>query len=294
MTGLHLKEEYPVRSGIKPAEISVVIPVFNEVENIKPITASLLDILSPLNRSFEIIFVDDGSFDGTYKAIKTVLEENPYIKLIRLRRNYGQTAAVSAGFDHANGEIIITMDGDLQNDPADIPRLIEKIEEGYDVVSGWRKNRRDDFISRKIPSLLANKLVSKMSGLRLHDYGCSLKAYRYKIAKEVALYGELHRFIPILAYIEGASIIEIPVNHNARRFGKSKYNIFRAFKVVLDLMTLIFLEKFMTRPLHIFGRIGLFSFFAGLIINLYLVFQKIVFWLILVTDRFSCLELCLY
>ncbi|OGI21053.1 MAG: glycosyl transferase [Candidatus Melainabacteria bacterium RIFOXYA12_FULL_32_12] len=258
-------------------DLSIVIPVFNEAESIRVLAESLLKVLENLNRKFEIIFIDDGSTDGSHLILKTLSEEISTIKAVRFRRNFGQTAAMAAGFDYASGGIIITLDGDLQNDPADIPRIIAKFEEGYDVVSGWRKNRQDDFITRKIPSMLANMLISKMTGTYLHDYGCSLKAYRAEIAKELSLYGELHRFIPALASIEGASISEIPVLHHARKSGKSKYNIFRTFKVILDLLTVVFLKKFMTRPLHIFGRIGLFSFITGLAICLHLAFDKIIY-----------------
>ncbi|OGH98512.1 MAG: glycosyl transferase [Candidatus Melainabacteria bacterium GWF2_32_7] len=258
-------------------DLSVVIPVFNETESIRILAESLLKVLENLNRKFEIIFVDDGSTDGSHLILKTLSEEISIVKAVRFRRNFGQTAAMAAGFNYASGGIIITLDGDLQNDPADIPRIVAKLEEGYDVVSGWRKNRQDDFITRKIPSMLANMLISKMTGTYLHDYGCSLKAYRAEIAKELSLYGELHRFIPALASIEGASISEIPVLHHARKSGKSKYNIFRTFKVILDLLTVVFLKKFMTRPLHIFGRIGLFSFITGLAICLHLAFDKIIY-----------------
>lgn len=258
-------------------ELSIIVPIYNEVENIELLSQSILNVLESINRSFEIIFVDDGSNDGSHKVLKLLSEKNPYLKTIRFRRNYGQTAALAAGFNNAKGNIIITLDGDLQNDPADIPRLIEKLEEGYDVVSGWRKNRQDDFISRKIPSMLANKLIGKLTGVQLHDYGCSLKAYRSEIAKDISLYGEMHRFIPALAGIEGANIIEMPVMHHARKYGQSKYNILRTFKVILDLITVVFLKKFFTRPLHFFGRIGLLSFVLGFAISFYLAFEKMVF-----------------
>lgn len=264
------------KSEEEKIDLSIVVPIFNEKENVKLLADAILNIVKDLNKSFEVILVDDGSTDGTTDLLKEISENTKFIKTISFRRNYGQTAAMAAGFDMAKGDIIITMDGDLQNDPQDIPNLIEKIEEGYDVVSGWRKHRQDDLISRKIPSMIANKLISKMTGVRLHDYGCSLKAYRANIAKEISLYGELHRFIPALAGIEGARIMEIPVNHHSRKFGQSKYNILRTFKVMLDLMTVVFLRKFMTRPLHVFGRIGLFGFFLGVIINIYLVFDKLV------------------
>ena len=270
------KTEKKIISGEK-LDLSVIIPIYNEAENIKLMANSLLNILNSMNfnKGFEIIFIDDGSRDDSAGVLKALSQENNHIKGIKFRRNYGQTAAMSAGFDHASGDIIISMDGDLQNDPVDIPRLLEKIEEGYDVVSGWRKDRKDALISRKIPSMIANKLIGQLTGVRLHDYGCSLKAYTSEIAKEVPLYGELHRFIPALASIEGARIAEIPVTHHARQFGKSKYNILRTFKVMLDLMTVVFLRKFMTRPLHVFGRIGLVSLLSGIIVGTYLIYEKI-------------------
>ena len=271
-------ESYAVDNNVNVAEkvyISAIIPVYNEVENVELLCNSLINAFSQLNRSFEIIFVDDGSIDGTHDILRTLSDKYNCIKAVRFRRNYGQTAAMAAGFDYASGEIVISLDGDLQNDPADIPRLIAKLEEGYDVVSGWRKNRRDAFINRKLPSMIANRIISKMTGVHLHDYGCSLKAYRSEIAKELNLYGEMHRFIPALASIEGANIVEMPVNHHARQFGTSKYNILRTFKVILDLLTVVFLRKFMTRPLHVFGRAGLISLFLGLAVSGYLAFDKI-------------------
>jgi len=266
-----------INTSLKKVEISVIVPIYNEVENIETLSNSLLNVLNGLNRPFEIILIDDGSSDGTQKLLKSIAESNPNIKGIRFRRNFGQTAAMAAGFDYASGDIIISLDGDMQNDPADIPRLIEKLEEGYDVVSGWREHRQDNFVSRKIPSMIANRLISRLTGVHLHDYGCSLKAYRSEIAKDMSLYGEMHRFIPALAGIEGAKIIEMPVLHHPRKFGQSKYNILRTFKVILDLMTVVFLRKFMTRPLHMFGRMGLISFFTGFIISAYLAFEKLVF-----------------
>ncbi|MDD3013787.1 MAG: glycosyltransferase family 2 protein [Candidatus Gastranaerophilales bacterium] len=272
-----LSTDENIVTSLKKVEISVIVPIYNEVENIETLSNSLLNVLNGLNKSFEIILIDDGSSDGTCELLKSIAESTPNIKGIRFRRNFGQTAAMAAGFDYASGDIIISLDGDMQNDPADIPRLIAKLEEGYDVVSGWRKNRQDDFLSRKIPSMIANRLISRLTGVHLHDYGCSLKAYRSEIAKDMSLYGEMHRFIPALAGIEGARIIEMPVLHHPRKFGQSKYNILRTFKVILDLMTVVFLRKFMTRPLHMFGRMGLASFFAGFIISAYLAFEKLVF-----------------
>jgi len=266
-----------IDSSFKRVEISVIVPVYNEVENIETLSNSLINVLNMMGKSYEVILIDDGSTDGTSELLKSIAENNPVIKGIRFRRNFGQTAAMAAGFDYASGDIIISLDGDMQNDPADIPRLIAKLEEGYDVVSGWRKNRQDNFISRKFPSMIANKLISRLTGVHIHDYGCSLKAYRREIAKDLSLYGEMHRFIPALAGIEGARIVEMPVLHHARKFGKSKYNILRTFKVILDLMTVVFLRKFMTKPLHMFGKLGLLSFFAGFVISTYLAFEKIFF-----------------
>ena len=268
--------EKKISTGEK-LDLSVIIPTYNEAENIPLMANSLLNVLSGMNfeHGFEIIFIDDGSKDGSADVLKDLAQKNERIKAIKFRRNYGQTAAMAAGFDYASGDIIISMDGDLQNDPVDIPRLLEKLNEGYDVVSGWRKDRQDDLISRKIPSMIANKLIGALTGVRLHDYGCSLKAYTSEIAKEVSLYGELHRFIPALASIEGGSIAEIPVTHHARQFGKSKYNIKRTFKVILDLLTVVFLRKFMTRPLHVFGRMGLASLLAGILTSTYLVYEKL-------------------
>lgn len=273
-------ESYAVKNSLNVTEkvyISAIIPVYNEVENIELLCNSLINAFSMLNKSFEIIFVDDGSKDGTHDILRNLSNKYNCVKAVRFRRNYGQTAAMAAGFDYASGEIVISLDGDLQNDPADIPKLVAKLEEGYDVVSGWRKNRQDAFINRKLPSMIANKIISKMTGVHLHDYGCSLKAYRSEIAKELNLYGEMHRFIPALASIEGANIVEMPVNHHARQFGTSKYNILRTFKVILDLLTVVFLRKFMTRPLHVFGRAGLVSLFLGLAVSGYLAIDKIFF-----------------
>ena len=265
------------KASIKKVELSIIIPVYNEVENVKLLLESILNVLINLEKDFEVIFIDDGSTDGTDKVLKELSKKSPQIKAIRFRRNFGQTAALAAGFDYAAGDIIVSLDGDLQNDPKDIPMMINKLEEGYDVISGWRKNRKDDIEMRKIPSIIANRIISKFTGTYLHDYGCSLKVYRKEIAKDLSLYGELHRFIPALASIEGAKIKEVAVNHHSRKYGKSKYNIFRTFKVILDLMTVVFLRKFMTRPLHIFGRIGMGCFFLGFVINLCLVVEKYAF-----------------
>lgn len=264
------------REEVKPL-LSVVIPVYNEVGNLPRLTASLLGVLKTLERPYEVIYVDDGSVDETFSLLRTLSAQSPSIRVIRLRRNFGQTAAMSAGFDHAKGEIIVAMDGDLQNDPMDIPMLLSKLEEGYDVVNGWRKDRKDKLLTRRIPSMIANLLIGIATGVRLHDYGCSLKAYRAEVIKNVPLYGELHRFIPALASIYGARITEIPVTHHPRLSGKSKYTLSRTYHVLMDLLTVTFLKFFSDRPLHIFGLSGIILLLIGLLIDGYLAFQKI-FW----------------
>lgn len=264
-----------VQNFSKKIELSVIVPVYNEEDNVRLLVDKILAVLKTINKKSQVIIIDDGSKDKTGEILRGISKEHSNVKSIIFRRNYGQTAAMSAGFDFASGDMIITLDGDLQNDPADIPLLIEKFNEGYDVVSGWRINRQDKLFSRKIPSMIANKIISKFTGVDLHDYGCSLKIYKAEIAKEIMLYGEMHRFIPALAAIEGARVAEVPVNHHPRIHGQSKYNILRTFKVILDLMTVVFFRKFITRPLHIFGRIGLASFTLGFFINLYLAFIKL-------------------
>lgn len=237
-------------------QVSVVVPVYNEQESAELLCNRLHEALAPLGKSYEIILVDDGSSDGTWEVLTRMATKLPGFELIRFRRNYGQTAAMSAGFHAARGEVVITLDADLQNDPADIPKLLERIDQGFDVVSGWRKNRKDAFINRRLPSMLANALISKITGVELHDYGCTLKAYRYDVVKNIHLYGEMHRFIPALASWVGGSIDEVVVNHYARQFGKSKYGISRTFRVILDLLTVKFLLHYSTRPIHIFGKLG--------------------------------------
>ena len=246
-------------------QLSIVVPVYNEEESVDLLCQNLNEALTKVGRTYEVILVDDGSSDQTWPKLLANAKKLPHLRLVRFRRNFGQTAAMSAGFNHATGDIVITLDADLQNDPADIPLLLEQMERGYDVVSGWRKNRQDTFINRKLPSMMANWLIGKMTGVALHDYGCTLKAYRRDIMKDVHLYGEMHRFIPALAAWVGGKVTEVPVNHHARRFGTSKYGISRTFRVVLDLMTVKFLLQYSTRPIQIFGRIGLifgFLFFA--------------------------------
>lgn len=240
-------------------EISVVIPVFNEEDNIHLLYQKLVSALEELGRTWEAILVDDGSKDTSYKKLETIARADERIKVIRFVKNFGQTAALAAGIDHASGDVIIPMDADLQNDPADVKRLLAKLDEGYDVVSGWRKERKDELFLRLIPSWTANKIISAISGVRLHDYGCSLKAYRKEVIKDVRLYGEMHRFVPIYATWLGAAVAEIPVNHQARQFGQSKYGISRTFKVVLDLMTVKFMSTYLTKPIYVFGTAGLWS-----------------------------------
>jgi len=238
-------------------DVSVVVPVFNEQESVEPLCAALHAVLSGLGRAYEIVLVDDGSADGTWDRLRACAQRYPRLRLIRFRRNFGQTAAMSAGFRESRGRIVVTLDADLQNDPQDIPRLVAKIEEGFDVVSGWRRRRRDPFLNRRLPSQLANALISKITGVRLHDYGCTLKAYRREVLDNLHLYGEMHRFIPALASWVGGAIAEVEVRHHPRRFGRSKYGISRTLRVVLDLMTVKFLLRYSTHPIQIFGKLGM-------------------------------------
>lgn len=247
--------------------VSVIIPIFDEAENIDPLMAALLPAMDGLGRPFEVIVIDDGSTDGTADKLARTARAHPQVKVISFKRNVGQTAAMMAGIDHAQGSVIVPMDGDLQNDPADIGRLLTKMDEGYDVVSGWRKDRKDAFLTRTLPSKLANGLISWVSGVRLNDYGCSLKAYRREVLEGFRLYGEMHRFVPIYAKWQGARIAELPVTHHARKAGKSKYGLTRIFKVLLDLLVVKFLTQYETKPIYIFGAVGLcffgVSLFAG-------------------------------
>ncbi len=256
--------------------LSVVVPLYNEEGSLPHLLAQLLAALKPLGRSFEIVLVDDGSRDGTPALLQDMAARTPELVAVLLRRNYGQTAAMAAGFDASRGEILITLDGDLQNDPADIPLLLNQLEQGQlDLVSGWRHQRQDNTISRLLPSLLANRLIARVTGVKLHDYGCSLKAYRREVVADMNLYGELHRFLPALAFIEGARIGEVQVNHHPRRYGKSKYGIDRTFRVLMDLLTVWFMKRFLTRPMHVFGFAGLVSLGAGLALALWLVGEKL-------------------
>jgi glycosyltransferase involved in cell wall biosynthesis len=244
-------------------DISIVVPVYNEQDNVEAVYSAISSSLRAMGCSYEIVMVDDGSSDGSYRELARLASGDAALKVIRFRRNFGQTAAMSAGFDYAKGDIIIPMDGDLQNDPEDIPRLIEKIHEGYDVVSGWRRDRKDTFVTRKIPSLLANALISRLTGVHLHDYGCTLKAYRREVLDGINLYGEMHRFVPALASQFGAKVAELPVNHFPRLHGVSKYGISRTMRVILDLMTVKFLMAYSTKPIQLFGKWGIYTMLAG-------------------------------
>jgi glycosyltransferase involved in cell wall biosynthesis len=260
---------------MKNPDISIVVPVFNEAENIKPLYQALKVAMEETTYTWETVFIDDGSTDGTYKALEELHSQGECIHIVRLRRNFGQTAAMAAGLDHARGQVIVTLDGDLQNDPRDIPLLISKVAEGYDLVSGWRMNREDSF-SRCMVSRVANWLISLTTGVYLHDYGCTLKALRRDLAKQLKLYGEMHRFIPALAANIGANILEVPVRHHPRKYGKSKYGFSRTIRVILDLMTVKFLSGYLTRPGHVFGSLGIIALSAGTIITVGLGLQRLI------------------
>src|SRR5215813_1916103 len=259
-------------------DISVFLPVFNEEPNLLPLHARLDEALKALGRSAEIVYVDDGSSDGSLRILRDIAQLDPRVRVVALRRNYGQTAAMAAGIDAAKGKVLIPMDADLQNDPADIARLLDKLDEGYDVVSGWRKNRKDKMVTRKIPSMIANRLISWIGGVPLHDYGCSLKAYRRESLEDVRLYGEMHRFIPIYAAWAGARVTEIPVEHHPRTMGKSKYGLSRTIKVVFDLMTIKFMASYQTKPLYLFGWAGLLTFGISLLSALLACLMKFASW----------------
>ena len=276
-----------MHSLVKPApeceagtkiQISVVVPVFNEEGNIPVLVGRLMDALKGLSSSFEIIAVNDGSHDRSLEELAVEARRSPALKVIDLRRNYGQTAAIMAGIDHASGEIIVMIDADLQNDPADIPALVAKLDEGYDVVSGWRKERKDAPIRRNLVSSIANRLISWISGVKLNDYGCTLKAYRRDVLQGMRLYGEMHRFIPIYASWMGAKIVEVPVQHYPRKFGRSKYGLERVIKVLLDLIVVKFIERYFVKPIYVFGLFGLLSIFASFALIAWM------FWLKFVDD----------
>jgi glycosyltransferase involved in cell wall biosynthesis len=266
---------------MKNPQLSIVLPMYNEAESIPHLLDELAPVLEATGCSFEIICIDDGSQDDSFAELRKLHEKDHRVRVVRLRRNFGQTAAFAAGFDRARGEVVITMDADLQNDPADIPKLLAKIDEGYDVVSGWRVGRwQESFkstLTRKIPSATANWLISRMTGVPLHDYGCALKAYRLEVVKSIKLYGDLHRFLPAIASYYGVEVAEVPVSYRSRQFGNSKYGLWRILRVILDLITVSFLLNYATRPIQIFGLLGLFSFSVGTVIGTYLTMTKFMY-----------------
>jgi len=249
----------------------------NEEESLPLLHQRLTQALEESGYSYEIIVVDDGSTDRSFEIMCDLAAEDPHLRVVRFRRNYGQTAGFSAGFDRAEGQVVITIDADLQNDPADIPLLMAKIDEGYDVVSGWRVDRKDRFLDRRLPSIIANRLIAWATGVRIHDYGCSLKAYRHEVVEDVRLYGDLHRFLPALAHAAGARVTEVPVRHHPRRFGQAKYGLSRTVRVILDILAVRFLMSYSTRPIHIFGLLGLLSFGSGMVILIYLAVVRLFF-----------------
>ena len=258
-----------------PLDLSVVVPLYNEEESLPHLVEQLLASLRPSGERFELVLVNDGSSDRTAEVLERLSQDIPELVGVLLRKNYGQTAAMAAGFDVAQGEVIVSLDGDLQNDPADIPMLLAKLREGYDLVSGWRHQRQDAALQRKLPSKIANRLIGRVTGVRLHDYGCSLKAYSRDVLSDMRLYGELHRFLPALAFIEGARITEVKVNHRARQFGSSKYGIDRTFRVLMDLLTVWFMKRFLTRPMYVFGFGGLIAILLSLVASSYLLAVKL-------------------
>jgi glycosyltransferase involved in cell wall biosynthesis len=260
------------------AKYSIVVPFHNEEENVTALYARLKQVMEQVGDPFELVLVDDGSSDRTYKLLEEVAAVDSRVLVVKLRRNFGQTSALAAGFDHASGEFVLAMDGDLQHDPNDIPAFLEKLEEGYDVVSGWRKERIDNFLMRRIPSRCANWLMARLSGVEIHDFGTTFKAYRREVIQNIPLYGEMHRFIPALASWYGASICEIPIRNLNRERGKSHYGIGRTFRVFFDLLTIRFLLKYMSRPLHFFGGFGVLSMMAGSFISAFLLGMKVLDW----------------
>ncbi|WP_254568121.1 glycosyltransferase [Oscillatoria sp. HE19RPO] len=266
-----------IEPALSPLDVSVVVPIHNEVESLPHLIGAIAQALSDAQLNYELICVDDGSTDGSTEVLRQEAKTRNDLVAVILRRNYGQTAAMAAGFKSARSPIIVTLDGDLQNDPADIPELVIKLNEGYDLVSGWRQKRQDAALTRLLPSKIANAMIAKVTGVKLHDYGCSLKAYRKEIVADMNLYGELHRFLPALAFIEGARIVEIPVRHHARRYGQSKYGLGRTIRVLMDLLTVFFMKKFLTRPMHVFGGFGIISMVLGFGLGLYLTILKLGF-----------------
>ncbi len=268
-------EENERREAADECDLSLVIPVFNEVDNIAPLFQEIVAALAARPLHYELIFVDDGSSDGSFEALSDLARQDARVVVIRFRRNFGQTAAFAAGFNYARGRVVVTMDADRQNDPADIPALLDKLDEGYDVVNGWRQNRKDPLLLRKLPSRLANSLIARASGVRLRDRGCSLRAFRAPVLREVHLYGEMHRFIPEMVSFAGFNMAEVPVNHRSRVAGASKYGLSRTFRVILDLITVLFLRRYSDRPMHLLGGIGIISAGSGSLIALYLLLLKL-------------------
>ncbi|MCC6932669.1 MAG: glycosyltransferase family 2 protein [Deltaproteobacteria bacterium] len=257
--------------------VSIIVPLYNEEDNVQYLYDELCSVAAKLEDNVEFIFVNDGSRDKTLERMREITATDNRVTIVEFRRNFGQTAAMAAGFDYASGDIVALLDGDLQNDPAELPRMIAKLDEGYDMVAGWRKNRQDAFISRKIPSMLANRLISRITNVRLHDYGCSLKVMRGEVAKNINLYGEMHRFIPALAEEMGIKLAEMPVNHRPRLYGTSKYGISRTFRVILDLLTVKFFLGYSKRPIHLFGFLGLISGFIGTLLMVMMVLQRFIY-----------------
>jgi glycosyltransferase involved in cell wall biosynthesis len=258
-------------------DVSIVVPVYNEAESLRTLHAEIAAAMAPLGRAWELICVDDGSSDHSFHILEELARADSRVVAIQFRRNFGQTAAIAAGIDHARGRIVVPLDADLQHDPADIPRLLDKLDEGYDVVSGWRKDRADPFLTRRVPSILANRTISAVLGLRLHDYGCTLKAYRREILDHVHLYGEMHRLIPGFAASIGARITEVPIHHRPRRFGRSKYGLVRTLKVLLDLLTVRFLSGYLTKPIYVFGGAGFALAATGLLVTVVVAVQKLAY-----------------
>jgi glycosyltransferase involved in cell wall biosynthesis len=273
-----LRDQPAPSLGDAAPEVSIFLPVFNEEPNLRPLHARLDEALQKLGRPAEIIYVDDGSSDGSLNVLRELAAKDSRVRVIALRRNYGQTPAMAAGIHAARGRVLIPMDADMQNDPADIGRLLDKLDEGFDVVSGWRKHRQDKLFTRKIPSMIANRMISWIGGVPLHDYGCSLKAYRRESLADVQLYGEMHRFIPIYASWSGARVTEIPVEHHARTMGKSKYGLSRTIKVIFDLMTIKFMASYQTKPLYVFGWAGLLTMLLSLLCAIFAFVMKYANW----------------
>jgi glycosyltransferase involved in cell wall biosynthesis len=254
--------------------ISVIVPIYNEQESVAPLCGALFDVLDSIGNRFEIICINDGSTDRSMDALQEIAKERKELRVVNFRRNYGQTAAIMAGIDYASGSVIVSIDADLQNDPRDIPTLLAKMDEGFDVVCGWRKDRQDAAIRRNFVSRVANRIISQISGVQLHDFGCTLKAYRSEIVKDVRLYGEMHRFVPIYASWMGARVCEIPVRHHARKFGKSKYGLERIFKVMLDLVVVKFLDQYLVKPIYVFGGFGLLSLLFSILLTAFMTWLK--------------------